>query len=193
MMLALKIIGILSLLIYTVYLVYGLTGFNKTKIFELNGSHVNTTRTCIIICARNEENNLEKCLYSIFGQNFDLNLLEIILVNDGSTDNTLSFAQKTLANFKSSYQIINNTETLGKKTCITSAIEICNADLIITRDADTFTQNPNWLKTIVSYHEETQKQFIICPLEIGNKNGFLNQLQFFENNALAILTGGFAF
>lgn len=198
MMFVVKIIALLALLIYIIYLVYGAIGFIKTKPFVLNASHTNTTKVCIIICALNEEQTIEKCLRSIFEQNFDPDsyrdgLLEIILVNDGSTDNTLSIAQKTLAEFKGTHQIINNTTSLGKKTCITSAIGICNSDLIITRDADTFTQNPNWLKTIVSHYEETGKQFIICPIEIENKNGLLNQLQFFENNALAVLTGGFVF
>ncbi len=193
MMLAIKIIGVLSLLIYIIYLVYGLIGFNKTKTFELTGSHINTTKTRIIICAKNEEDTIEKCLRSIFEQNFDIKLLEIVLVNDGSTDNTLSISQKVFSDSKINFQIIINTESLGKKISITSAIEKCNSELIISRDADTFTEDKNWLKTIISHYEQTQKQFIIAPLEIENKNGLLNQLQFFENNALAILTGGFAF
>lgn len=193
MMLAIKLIGVLSLLIYIIYLVYGAIGFNRTKTFVPNESQNNKTKTCIIICARNEEDTIEKCLQSIFGQNFDFSLLEIIFVNDGSTDNTLSLVKKIYSETLIKFQIINNIESLGKKTSITSAIEICNSELIITRDADTFTENPNWLKTIVSHYEQTQKQFIICPLEIENKSGLLNQLQFFENNALAILTGGFVF
>jgi biofilm PGA synthesis N-glycosyltransferase PgaC len=193
MMFILKIVSLLSLLIYIGYLVRSYIGFSKTEMFTINDSHINKTKTCIIICAKNEERTIEKCLSSVFSQNFDKELLEIILVNDGSTDNTKSIAEKFFQESKVPYQIINNTESIGKKKSITSAIENCNSELIICRDADTFTENSNWLKTIVSYYEETDKQFIIAPLEIENKNGFLNQLQFFENSALAIITGGFAF
>ena len=193
MMIAFKIAALLFLLIYIGYLVYGAIGFKKTNYFVLDESQINKTKTCIIICARNEEQNIEKCLRSIINQNFDFSLLEVIIVNDGSTDNTLSLSQKTMEDFKGAYQILNHKTSLGKKACITSAIGFCDCELIITKDADTFAESPYWLKTIVSYYEQTNKQFIICPLEIENKSGLLNQLQFFENNALSIITGGFAF
>lgn len=193
MMLIVKIVSVISLVIYIVYLVRGYIGFIKTNSFTLKGNETNSTKTCIIICARNEENTIEKCLQSVFEQDFDKSLLEIILVNDGSTDNTLLLAQKCFANYTGEFQIINNKENLGKKKSITSAVEACNSELIICRDADTYTESNLWLKTIVSYYEESKSQFIIAPLQIENNNGLLNQLQFSENAALSILTGGFAF
>lgn len=193
MMFILKILTVLSLLIYAGYLLYGFTGFIKTKYFIPKASVPNKTKTAVIICARNEEQTIEKCLNSILVQEFEKGLLEIILVNDGSTDNTLPLAQKCFANYNGTFQIINNATSAGKKKSITSAIEACHSDLIICRDADTYTENNQWLKTIVSFYEETGKQFIIAPLEIENRNGLLAQLQHYENSALAVITGGFAF
>ncbi len=193
MMFIIKIISLLSLLFYLAYLIRGAIGFSKTKLFVPNSNETNKTKTCIIICALNEENTIEKCLHSIFNQDFDKELLELILVNDGSTDNTKAIAEKLFAEYKSKFQIINNSESVGKKKSITTAIEICNSDLIICRDADTYTENTAWLKTIVSFYETSGKEFIIAPLEIENKNGLLNQLQFFENSALSIVTGGYAY
>ncbi len=192
MMLIVKIITVLSLLAYILYLLRGAVGFSKTKPFILDGSP-NKTKTAIIICARNEEKHIEKCLRSIFDQDFDKNLLEIIVVNDGSTDNTQTIAENIFSQYTGAYQIINNKENTGKKKSITSAIEACNSELIICRDADTYTNDPNWLKTIVSFYEESGNQFIIAPIEIENKNGFLAQLQHYENSALVIITGGYAF
>lgn len=192
-MLILKIISILSIIIYLVYLIRGAIGFSKTNYFEPDRSLTNKTTTCIIICAHDEERTIECCLKGILEQDFDKQLLEIILVNDGSTDNTKVIAEKILSGYNGKFQIINNSENIGKKKSITSAIEVCDSELIICRDADTYTESDLWLKTIVSFYEKTGKQFIIAPLEIENKNGLLNQLQFYENSALAIITGGFAF
>jgi biofilm PGA synthesis N-glycosyltransferase PgaC len=199
MMFVFKIVSLLSLIIYSVYLIRGAVGFIRTPKFIAEPSHTNTTKTCIIICARNEEQTIERCLDSIFEQDFNQQLLEIILVNDGSEDNTLLIAQKCFTKYNGSFQIINNPNSIGKKKSITSAIEVCNSDLIICRDADTYTalrqaqDDGKWLRTVVSFHESSGKQFIIAPLEIENKNGLLNQLQYFENSALAIITGGFAY
>ena len=192
MMFVVRIISLLSLLAYLVYLIRGMLGFSKTKLFVPSTSY-NKTKTCVIICARNEEQTIEKCLRSIFSQDFDKELLEIILVNDGSNDNTKTIAEKVFSEYKGTFQIINNTECIGKKKSITSAVEICNSDLIICRDADTYSENSEWLKTIVSFYEQTGNEFIIAPLAYENKNGFLNQLQYYENSALVIVTGGYAF
>jgi poly-beta-1,6-N-acetyl-D-glucosamine synthase len=192
MMFALKIVSILSLMIYAGYLFYGYFGFKKTPVFIPGPSPKNRIKTNIIICALNEEKTIGRCLTSILEQDFDFNLLEIIFVNDGSKDNTLDVATEILKNSGKNYSIINNTERLGKKDGITMAMEMCNGELIITRDADTYTTNKNWLSTIVSFYEDTQKEFIICPIEIESRNGLLNQLQFLENKALAVVTGGFA-
>jgi len=193
MMFVLKIISLLSLAAYLFYLIRGAAGFAKTEFFIPGQSSPGFTNTCIIICARNEEKTIERCLQGIFEQDFDKKLLEIVLVNDGSTDNTLLIAQKCFASYSGAFQIISNASSVGKKKSITSAIESCHSDLIICRDADTYTESKNWLRTIVSFFETSGKSFIIAPLEIENKNGLLNQLQYFENAALAILTGGFAY
>jgi cellulose synthase/poly-beta-1,6-N-acetylglucosamine synthase-like glycosyltransferase len=193
MMLIIKIVSVLSLGFYLAYLIRGMIGFYKTNYFTTDPTFINKTHTAIIICARNEESTIEKCISGIASQNFDKELLEIIMVNDGSTDNTKTIAENSLKASGIKFQLINNPQSIGKKKSITSAIEICNADLIICRDADTYTQNENWLKTIVSFHETSGKQFIIAPLEIENKNGLIHQLQFYENSALAIITSGYAY
>ena len=192
MMFVIRIISLLSIIAYLWYLIRGMIGFSKTKLFSRQASP-NKTKTCVIICALNEEKTIEKCLQSVFSQNFDKELLEIILVNDGSSDNTLLLAQKCFSDYNGTFHIINNREPIGKKKSITAAIEICSSELIICRDADTYTQNSEWLKTIVSFYEETGNEFIIAPLDFENKSGFLNQLQHYENSALVIITGGYAF
>jgi cellulose synthase/poly-beta-1,6-N-acetylglucosamine synthase-like glycosyltransferase len=132
-------------------------------------------------------------LRSVFKQDFDRHLLEIILVNDGSTDNTQTIVENVFSQYTGACKIINNKGNLGKKKSITAAIKTCNSELIICRDADTYTESDQWLKTIVSFYEEKGNEFIIAPLEIENKNGFLAQLQHYENSALVIITGGYAF
>ncbi len=45
------------------------------------------------VCAKNSENTISIAIDSILRQNFPHNLMEIIFVNDGSTDNTLKVMQ----------------------------------------------------------------------------------------------------
>lgn len=60
----------------------------------------------IIIPAYNAEKYIQPCLESIYEQNLEEDLFEIILINDGSTDNTLSIAE-TFSKPYSNINIIN--------------------------------------------------------------------------------------
>ena len=191
-MIILKIIAVLSILLYVGFLLYGAIGYLKLPAFTSNANK-HSVKTCIIICARNEEKYIEACLNSILEQDFDKNLLELILMNDASTDNTLNLAEVILQKSNLNYTIISNSVQEGKKKSITNAIEHCGSDLIITRDADTYTTSNNWLSTIVSFYEQTQSEFIIAPVNIKSENTFLGSMQIFENDSLAILTAGYAF
>lgn len=43
----------------------------------------------VIICAYNEERHIDRCLESVVNQTIGLDMLEIVVVNDASTDGTL--------------------------------------------------------------------------------------------------------
>lgn len=188
-----KFIAVLFLWTYIGVLLYAVIGFIKTRFFYSNSVHKNHTKTTVIVCARNEEQYITACLQSIFTQNFDKSLLQIVFVNDASDDNTLAVAEMNLSASGIEYEIINHLEQLGKKHGITTAIQKSKGDLIVVRDADTYTETNLWLKSIVDFHELTKKEFIIAPVHYQNKSGLLSQLQYFENSALAIITGGFAY
>lgn len=55
---------------------------------------MNQVLLSIIIPAYNVENYLQKCVLSCIRQNFPIDNYEIIIINDGSTDNTLLIAKK---------------------------------------------------------------------------------------------------
>lgn len=187
-----KLIVLIILLLYAGLLLYGAFGFLRGKIFRPATNSINNTTVCIIICARNEEKYIERCIQSVLDQDFDKHLMEIIVVDDASEDNTAAIAKRLLETSGLEHTIISNPAKAGKKASLTKAIETCRSELIITRDADTYTLSKDWLKTIVSLYRESHSQFIISPVEVEQQSGVLSQLQRFENAALAIITGGYA-
>jgi len=168
---------------------YYCIGFLKTKTVR----HFETTQfksVSIIICARNEEKYIGRCIAGILSQKYPLHLVEIILIDDASTDKTLSIAQTILKQSKIKYQIIENKTKKGKKLSLSDTIKMANHELIITRDADTFTVSEEWLSHIVLFQTEKQSDFIIAPVALNNNIGLFWALQAIENNTLAVLTGG---
>src|SRR6267142_2624578 len=47
----------------------------------------------VIVCAFNEQEHIAKCIQSIQQNSYPIQLIQLIVVDDGSTDNTKSIAQ----------------------------------------------------------------------------------------------------
>ena len=177
------------LLFYSSVLIYFAIGFIKTQTYYIVQNFDEQALT-IIICARNEEKNIARCLTTIIKQDYSKTKLNLILINDASTDNTVKYAELILKQSNIAYKIISNAEQKGKKQSITYAMQFVNTELIVMRDADTYTTTTLWLKTISDFYNETKSQLIIAPVALGNNNGLLWALQAIENNVLAVLACG---
>jgi len=88
-------------------------------------------RTSLIIPAHNESAVLPKTLEKIFSSNYPKNILEVIVVDDGSTDDTAKIAKRF------GVKLIKNKENLGKCKALNVGIKNASNDIIITTDADT--------------------------------------------------------
>jgi poly-beta-1,6-N-acetyl-D-glucosamine synthase len=181
-----------ALALYGIILLWLAIGFVRTKttFHEENETCIPVT---IIICARNEEKKIGKCLKTIVQQDYDLSKIQIIVVNDASSDSTVLQAQAALKESGLNYRIISNAEQKGKKQSITYAMQFAQHNLIITRDADTFTTSYSWLKIISDHYSEHESDMIIGPLAIANNAGMLWALQAIENNTLSVLNCGSSF
>ena len=152
------------------------------KPFALNGQQPGT-KISVIVAARNEEENIGKLLRSLELQTYSDKLFEIIVVDDHSTDNTVtiieSFAFVKLISLQSGN--INSY----KKKALETGINAATGDLIVTTDADCIVHE-NWLKTIAAFKEETNAIFIAAPVVMQNK---LNALQVFQTLDFLVLQG----
>ncbi|MEI8136582.1 MAG: glycosyltransferase [Bacteroidota bacterium] len=175
---------------YAVVLAWFAFGFVKASYF--NAKYTSSNPLTIIICARNEEKTIGHCLASILKQDYELTKIQLILINDASTDTTVFQAESILKHSKINYKIITNPTQKGKKLSITYAISQANNDLLIMRDADTFTTSTLWLQNISDFYTETKSDLIIAPIVIANNFGILWALQAIETNILTLINCGSA-
>ncbi len=175
--------------VYAIILIWLAFGFFQTK--DLSSEEKkNQISVSIIICARNEEKTIEACLNSIIQQNYASQNIQLILINDASIDNTLKKSECILRNSNIDYQIISNSKKNGKKQSISNAMQFTKNELIILRDADTFTISKIWLQTISDFYQNTKTDLIIGPVNISNNFGFLWAIQAIENSILNLLSCG---
>ena len=113
-------------------------------------------RVSLLIPARNEEANLELLLPTLVAQ--DYANLEIIVLNDHSTDRTLEVAQKYAAR-DSRLRVIEGGELLpdwlGKPNACRQLAEAASGEILVFTDADTLWQ-PDAISLCVKAMQATQ-------------------------------------
>jgi biofilm PGA synthesis N-glycosyltransferase PgaC len=92
----------------------------------------------IIMSAYNEELVIEKRIANIQECHYPNENIEIIFVDDCSSDNTKNLAKLCLERSGIKYQLIANTERLGTNRSYNSALTKADYPIIVTTDADVF-------------------------------------------------------
>ena len=124
----------------------------------------------VIVAARNEEDNILRCIESLDKLKFPEGKIEIILVDDNSTDNTGKIIDefiRQLPDGNKFKKIVTGKEIgrlKGKTNAIANAIEISKGEIILTTDADCEV-SPEWAYRTASYYLE----------DVAMVNGYTNQ------------------
>ena len=92
----------------------------------------------IIIPCYNEEKYIDSVLNKIESISLPNNITkEIIIVDDGSSDNTLAIVEQFKSNkAKSIIKLLKHSQNQGKGACIIDGIKQCSGDYILIQDAD---------------------------------------------------------
>ncbi|MBP8067038.1 MAG: glycosyltransferase [Pedobacter sp.] len=139
-----------------------------------------STKVSILVAARNEAHHISKTIQDLLAQKYPSTLVEIIIINDHSTDETGAIVS-SFSNYGVKLINLNEDKILNsyKKKAIQTAIAQSNGDLIITTDADC-RMGENWLKTIVSYYEENDYKMISSPVAYFDEQNLFEKCQTLE-------------
>lgn len=138
----------------------------------------------IIVPFRNEENHLPHLLLSLQKIDYPIDFFEVILVNDHSTDNSISAIQKYLS---PQISLIHSTGE-GKKKAIAEAIKTARGNWILTTDADCEV-TPTWLQEINTH----SSNMVLGPVQLKGVKKLLHYFQEFEWAALQSISASSSF
>ena len=111
-------------------------------------------KVSVVIAARNEEKNINFILNDLINQTYPGNLYEVIIVNDGSEDQTGEIVDRYLNQYSFIKHIKAKTDTksglIAKKNALDQGIQSSRGEIILTTDADCRV-NSTWIETMTSY------------------------------------------
>ena len=163
----------LSILVgYSIYFFSKLSSF-KSKAVSFNKP------ISIVICAKNEADNLKKFLPKVLEQDYPE--FEVVVVNDQSKDGTAAI----LKNFEKSYPklvIVTIDEHIkhwpGKKFALTLGIKTAKHEYLLLTDADCLPNSSNWAKQISSNFSNSE--IVLGFGGYQKRKGLLNKIIRFD-------------
>ncbi len=135
----------------------------------------------IIIPVFNEEKILDMTIESLLKLNYSA--YEIIIVNDGSNDNTQEIAERLVGYRSGIYNKIKisliNKENNGKSTALNAGIKISRGEFILCMDGDS-QLSPNSIIMAVRHFTNPEIGAVAGNVKVLNRGNFLTDLQALE-------------
>lgn len=141
----------------------------------------------LIIAAYNVDKFIEKCILSCLDQNLDNSLYEIIIIDDGSKDLTLSVLQQLNTIYKN--LVIITQENSGLGAVRNRGIEQARGELLWFIDGDDYIES-NILNTILLLFQSSKLDAL--ALNYNTVNAKYNTITSLANNIVlenAVVTG----
>lgn len=108
-------------------------------------------KVSVIVCARNEENNLRDYLHTLLNQDYPC--YEVIVVNDGSEDNTQWVLEQYAMQYNHLYITFVPREARvisSKKLALTIGIKAAHYEHLLLTDADCRPESRLWIRDMMS-------------------------------------------
>ena len=162
---------------------------NRNRLYKKQGVF-NFPLVSVLLPCYNEEKEIEEAVASIANLDYPKNKLEIIVIDDGSTDATLARA-KILQAKDPRIKVISKPNG-GKHTALNLAIPQAKGELIATLDADCRPAK-NALKEIIKYLQEPDVWAVTASIKILKPQNILEDVQYAELLVSAFLRKIYSF
>jgi len=189
--LELIILGVFSIT-FLIQLFYYLFFYLRIATYKVKAKETKKLPVSIIVCAKDEAENLENFLPTILEQ--DYYDYEVIVVNDGSTDETGDVLKRLNSKYKGLYitTIPENTKLRqGKKLAVTIGIKAAKNEWILLTDADCKPVSKNWINNMQNNFSD-KNELVLAYGGYMEQKGFLNKLIRFDSMFIAMQYFSFA-
>ncbi|GCD76989.1 glycosyl transferase family 2 [Thermaurantimonas aggregans] len=159
-------------LLFQWYLFYAF--FTAQKRLNKSNVHQNLP-VSLIVCARNELENLQKNLPKWVSQKYPE--LEVIVVNDRSWDDSRFYLEEQ-ASQHSNLKIVtvpdNDNYWAGKKLALTLGIKAAKHDIVLLTDADCAPASEYWVQHMMKGYTDPSVEIVLGYGRYQNEKGLLN-------------------
>lgn len=129
----------------------------------------------VVIAAYNEEKVICKTINSILASDYPA--FEILIIDDGSKDNTAGVVQETFAN-QPLVRLIKKTNG-GKSSAVNLGFKEAKGEVVVALDADTLIAE-NAISLLMNHFKDEHVAAVSGNVKVGNKGNLLTNWQHIE-------------
>lgn len=133
-------------------------------------------KVAVVVPCWNEESTIGGTVASLLALDYPKDKMEILLVNDGSTDNTKMVMDAYIGH--PSITVIHK-ENGGKHTAVNLGIERTDAEFIGCLDADSFV-HPGALKEVLAHFDDPTVAAVTASMTVHEPENMLQRMQYAE-------------
>ncbi|MDD5112269.1 MAG: glycosyltransferase [Candidatus Altiarchaeota archaeon] len=133
----------------------------------------------IVVPAFNEERGIANTIDSLLKINYPRELLELVVVNDGSKDRTAEIIQPYADNGLVTF--INNKKNQGKAASLNQGFQAAKGKYVACIDADTIVERNILLKTI-NYFQDKEVAAVMVRVQVLEPKNWLERIISVEYN-----------
>jgi len=165
------------------FLVLGLLIYfkNRKELFD----HPKMTKEysiSVLVPAYNEERTIKDTIEHIFNADYN-GFLEVLAINDGSSDGTLDVLKSLLKKYKGRLKIINKKNS-GKADSLNKSLKYAKGELICIIDADSYPHKDAF-KKLVGWFDNEKTGIATAACVPRNRTTLLEKMQVIEYKVIA--------
>jgi poly-beta-1,6-N-acetyl-D-glucosamine synthase len=187
-----KVAFLVYFLAFTIQILYWFLIYSRIIFYKPVSSRIRKKPVTVIICARNEEENLRKNLPLILTQKYPD--FEVVVINDCSTDGTKDY----LDELKEQYPSLKTTTIKedrkfkhGKKLAVTIGIKAATHEFLLFTDADCRPESDLWINHMMR-NFSPEISVVLGYGGYSEHKSLLNNIIRFETFYIAIQYLGYA-
>lgn len=145
----------------------------------------------VVVCFRNEENHLGKLIQGLTEQEYPRHLMEILLLDDHSTDHSPEIARKAAETDYRIHYIPLPADKEGKHAALAEAMMHVSSEFVATTDADCLVPG-GWLMSMTECIVRNRDSLVLGSVKTEAGKSVLTKFQALESCALQTVTAAYA-
>ena len=177
-------LGIYTIMIYCSVLWFSVFFRNRKSVYD-NPKPKRFPSITFLVPVHNGRKNIRKCLDSLLDLKYPKEKLNVIVIDDGSTDSTAEVVRK----YKDVKLI--QQEHSGKASAMNNGLKYVTTELVGCMDADSFPTK-DYLMNLVGYLEDKKISVATPAMRVLKTDSIPRKIQWIEYNVMIFLRKAFS-